>query len=516
MSRKIRKNILVGYGNQGLYGSGGGVDIYSTTNNTGSGPTVLVNPGQYVIYDPTTNKTINTATWTKSTNGRWAIGVGVDEKGVGYSTALRKSFGEVVFGHNIKSVRVEQPSCGLVDVKDVFVKGCISSDESYSFNLGVSDGRTMGKFAFNSFPFETFTVTIPGNMCESCGDDINCSQIVDAVIKQMKPQTDASRLKNLKRGARNPLKKDFDIVPLYSSSYSFALNMSNSNSCSTCDQVEALKSISIDGNTVTFVNGFTGTATSLGQLESVVNQINTALNGKGSAVLVEKVGSCCNLALEINTCLPVGNITKGDNSTISPTTTNPFTAITTEADSVFCDASGTTFTPTCGFRIIAKAIKFEDACIFNPNPNPFPMRRIHVFGSTEAGNFPFYVKDKQNASWPRGLGVYWALEDYKSDNGGSGREHNGYNSKYGELGLPGDNDRVNAIAVNPKQSYVSVAIEQATPNVPAEHIGYMNILNGTTVLLIPNGDSTTKSALQTAINNYITSGENAKLPSVTI
>ena len=74
MSRKIRKNILVGYGNQGLYGSGGGVDIYSTTNNTGSGPTVLVNPGQYVIYDPTTNKTINTATWTKSTNGRWAIG----------------------------------------------------------------------------------------------------------------------------------------------------------------------------------------------------------------------------------------------------------------------------------------------------------------------------------------------------------------------------------------------------------------------------------------------------------
>lgn len=516
MSREIRENILVGYGNQDLYGKAGNVDIYNS-NNSGSGPIILVNPGQYVFYDPTTNKTINTSTWTKSTHGRWVLGVGVDEEGKGYSTSIRKVFNDVVFGHHIRDVRVEQPSCGLVDVKDVFVRGCINTDETYTFNIGYTDGRTMQEFGFNKMPFETTSVTIPGDLCASCGDNAECSEVIDAIIKAMEPQKMSDRKHMLKRGSRYPEKKDYHVVPLYNTSYSFPLTLSASNACESCNQVQGLVSIEIDEETVTFTNNLSGTNTALGQLEYIIYQINAALEGKGSAVIKETVGHCCNMSIEINTCKDVGDITlTGENQSISPTVTNPFTAITEEDASVFCDSTGTTFTPTCGFRVISKGISFEEQCLINININPFPMRKLFIFGTPSGKGFPFHVKETQNASWPRGLGAYWALRDYKSDNGGTGRSHNAYNSRYGEFMQPGKDDRINAVAVNPKTSYVAVSMSQSSPNVPLEHIGYVNILNGVSHLLIPAGDSTTRTAIQSALNQYITSGEHAKLPSITV
>lgn len=518
MSRKIRKNILVGYGNQGLYPAG--LPVYDTSNNSRQGSTVLVKPGQFVIWDPTTNLSINTATWTKSTHGRFHLGVGYDGEGKGYSTAIRQAFGDLVYGHNLRAVKVALPTCGLVDIKDVFLKGCITTDQPITFNVSVTDGRTMGEFAFNKSPMYTTTINVPSDVCGSCDDEISCAQVIDQVMRMNRAQTAAERVKNVKRGGFIMPERDYHIVPLYSTSYAFNLSPM-SGQCDFCTHVQGITSLVVAGETVTFTNSTSGDYTSFGQLENIVHQINRALNGKGAAVLTHGTGSCCPYQIQINTCLVIGNLGvidgEGEADTMAPTTSNPFAEIVNEKASVFCDAEGTSFTPTCGFRIIAKSIDFDESCYTQVNPIPFPVRTIQVFGPpTESGKFPFYVKDTQKATYPFNLGAYWALEDYKSDNGGTGRDHNAYNMQYGELGLPGKKDRINGVAVDPRVPLVSVTIEQSTPSVPFENIGYMNVLNGTTVLLIPEGDTATRTAIQTALNNYITTGENARLPAITV
>lgn len=523
MSTKIRENFLVGSGNQALYPAG--QPVFDHSNSTGAAPTSLVPVGQFVFYDPSTELSINTATWSKSTHGRFVLGVGDDPNGVGYATHIRKAFGEIFYGCHINSMHTDCSSCGLQQVQDVFIKGCVDVDEPISIKFTVLDHDSNVQFGYQVGPSKTVTAQVSSELCNACSEEADPTKLINALWQQLKPQIGRpSRLTNLKRGTfpeDASYKYPFTITPLYTTSYNYVLT-DVSGSCTGCLGSTPLQSIVIDGDTVTFSSSVrsvveTVATSTYGQLQLAVKQINKALNGKGSAVLKKSTG-CCDYDIEVNTCLPMGNLTvgaTGNTTTVSPTTSSPFQTIDGVNDSFVCDNDSTSFTPTAGFRVITDPIVFEDSCFVNLAMPKWLKREVRITTAhAYQTNFPFYIKEKQAATEPRGLGLSWAVREYKSDNGGSGRNHNGYNEKFGYWGLPGKNDRANAGRVNPRDNYASIVIDHSYMSSPNEHIGYMNKLHGRTVLLVPQDNTTTKTALETAFNNYITGDVCNPLPAI--
>ena len=517
MSRKIRENILVTYGNQGLYPAG--QPVYDATNTSGTGPTVLVAPGQAVIYDPSTNLSVNPATWNKKNNGRFVLGVGYDGLGHGYSTAIRKNFGDIMYGCHMQSVLADCSACGLQSVTDVFMNGCFNLDEGVSFNIKVTDLDTVYEFDQNYGAVYNFPVMIPSDVCKQCDETFDCTKFINSVWQQVRPYEKRPDRRYATRRQFPKQELPFDIVTLYTTSYTYTLTTADS-SCEKCAYIQGLTSLVIDGTPLVFTNNRVNTNfTSFGQLGVIIHQINKALDGKGAAILRKDTGDCCGVKIEINTCKVVGNLNvvddEGTAGTVAPVTSSPLATITLPAEaSYLCNNPDGTLTPTCGFRIIGKPIEFTHECFINLALPRYLARRIEVVGGNFNKDFPFYVKEIQAPTFPKGLGIYWALREYKSDNGGSGRTHSPENSKYGILGLPGLKDRINSVVVDPAVSYDSVVIEHSYVDVPLSHIGGMNQLNGTTVLLVPSSDNATKTALESAINFYITQGDCNALPAI--
>lgn len=517
MSRKIRENFLVTYGNQGLYPAG--QPVYAGTPD-GRGPSVLVNPGQAVLYDPATNLSLDPATWNKADNGRFVLGVGYDGLGHGYSTAIRKSFGEIMYGCHIKKVTADCATCGVPQILDVFVDKCISVDEPVSFSIKVRNGSTVDQFPYNQDPVYTYTASVPSELCNACDEPFDCHKLINVLRKQFIPESRLDRRKNLKVGSFPKQELPFDVVPLYNTSYQFCLTMAP-NECQECAYVQGITGITIDGEATTFNHTVVNTNyTSFGQLNLVINQINAVLGDKGRATLLKATGACCPYQIEINTCLEVESLqtrtSAGVAADLEPcSTTNPFDPINFPADSYLCGAQGTSRTPTCGFRIIPKPVTFNHSCFINLALPRLLTNTVEVISGNPYGSkFPFYVKEVQAATIPRGLGVSWAVREYKADNGGTGRSHNNFNLKYGQLGLPGAQDRINAVVTDPSVDYDSVVFEHTYVDVPMAHIGDMMELFGRTILLVPHKDNTTKAALEAAINFYITKGDCNKLPAI--
>lgn len=516
MSTKIRENLLVTYGDQGIYPAG--QPVYDETNTTGRGPTVLVPPGQFVLIDPATNLSLDPTTWNKADNGRFIMGVGDDPDGLGYSTAIRKGFGEVTYGCHISSVETSCPTCSLVDVKDVFLRNCVSTGEPVTVKIGIIDGKSIEQFGYNQYPFWTGTAVVPPTMCDTCDDPLKCEDLIYEILNQFKAQDRGDRVYNLKRGGFPGEELPFYISPLYSTSYSFSLTTSGS-ACESCSHVQGITGITIDAAPVNFTGTRSGNFTTFGQIEMVVNKINKALGSKGTALIRKGTGSCCPYTIEINTCKVIGNLltvdAQGEAGTLAPVTSNPFAAITEEDKSYICGAAGDTFTPTCGFRIVAKPVEYENSCQLMLNQSTWPMRQIQFSIANPVKNNPFYVKDTQKATYPQGLGFLWALKDFRSDNGGSGRQQNATIDQYGFPAIQGVKSRINGVRVDSSTEYVAAAIEHSYYDAPLGHIASMNRLSGTSYILIPKTDTATKTAIQNAINFYITTGNCNKLDPIT-
>lgn len=516
MSRKIRENFLVTYGNLGFFAAG--QPVYNTTNVTGKGPTVNVPPGQLVIYNPITNLSIDPTLWNKTDNGRFVLGVGYDGEGKGWSTAIRKSFGDIMHGCHITSAIASNAACGLTAIKDAVLTKCLPSNEPIAINITVTDHSTMNEFPYQTNPVYTFTGYVPSELCSGCDDPLDCNAFVKSLNDQINNPVRIDRRKNLRSGSFPRQDFPFSFAPLYNTSYQFCISPVDL-ACETCSSVAGITGLNIAGALVPF--NFSTIAgnpnyTSFQQLHYVAAQITAALGGKGTATILKSTGGCCPYQIEVNTCLAIGNlVTKsnvGATVNLAPcSTTNPFEAINIDADSLLCDATGSTITPTCGFRVMAAPIEFDHSCYIDLNPPRFMSRDVNIYGGKNTP-FPFTVKEIQAATQPTGLGITWALREYNSANGGTGRNQNGDNRHYGPLGLPGKKDRVNAVVVNPRIDYASLVIEHRAHVAAMEYANYMNVLHGTTIILTPNGDTTTKTAITNAFNQYFNDNYCNSLP----
>lgn len=506
--RIARKNFLFTHGNLGLYPAN--QNVFNADGD------ILVAPGQAVVFNPRTNKSIGVGA-TIDTNPTFVVAVAEDLDGDGISDSLRAGFGDIIHGGHINAITAQGPSCGLSPVKDIFFK-CTNTSDTYSVEITVENSQSRHQRAYNQPYRYVLTVKAEPTVCDTCDDEIACGTISCLFVDKFKGSgtTDPYKREIFTQNAlrRRYENADFEVVPLYAGANNTIKTTKQwcvnpvAGDCESCADSDFLFTTATytdendDPQTITFtgVANAGGTATLMAQVQRVVKQINTALDGNGHAVIVGGVGKCCPLKIELNTCFDDFAITGlavcGES--------NPFLdPVVKERFCKACDAAGET-TYTCGFRVIAKGQDYKCGPFLDVRPTTQFIQKINIHAISGFKPGSTYVKTIQDGREPVNLGYHLIYEDYKSDKGGMGRDFEYTNERYGSLGLPGAKDRYNSVSKNARcaESYCTYSLMHNLPYHTQDVHGGKTYSRGLTVIAVPSGDSTTKTDWEAFINAY--------------
>ncbi len=514
--RKSRKNILVAKGDQGLFPTG--QPVFTAPKKSGRGIHINVLPGQLVIYNPVTLLSVDAAAITAGNFPRLVIGVGHDSNGDGYSDAIRKIAGDELHNCYIDAATAEPSRCGTVEVHDLLFD-CIYPEEAHSIVVTVEDDFTQNTFPYNRAEEYTFTVKLTEEGCVGCDDTRTCQQIACAFEQAFNGdiEDDPTKQSVFVRGqvANYP----FTLTRLFDSSSVFCLTR-NGDPCGGCNSVDAITGITIGiEDPIVFTNTVDpsdDTQTLQAQLWNVVDQINDALDGNGSAVLTGNTGSCCDLQLEINTCLDF--TLQGADDPENPGTPLDFTPCSTSnplapVDQVHacknCDQPPADKTYSCGLRVIADRVPLDCNCQFPANPPiGYLSRKVRIESYAGFPKGSTLSRKIQEATFPEGTGYQAQWDEYTQTVGGSGRDYLPYNFNRGPLDLPNGKSRVaNAVTADCNESYCTIALVHRLPHSDDSVKGEFNLTKVYSKIYIPSDATATQTAFTNAINAIITTGK---------
>lgn len=520
--RKSRKNILVAKGDQGLYPAG--QPVFTAPKKSGRGAHINVLPGQLVIYDPLTLLAVEAAEITAGNYSRLVIGVGHDTNGDGYSDAIRKVAGDELFTRNIDAATAEPSRCGTVEVHDLLFD-CIYPEEAHSVVVTVEDDFTQNTYPYNRAEEYTFTVILGEEGCVGCDDTRTCKEIACKFEQAFNGdlEDDPTKQSVFVRGqvANYP----FQLVRLFDSSSVFCLTKT-SDTCGDCNTVDAITGITIgEEDPIVFtntVNPADETTTLQAQLWSVVDQINDALDGNGTAVLTGNTGACCDLQLEINTCLDF--VLQGADDPENPgtpldlvpcSTSNPLAPVSQGYTCKNCDQAPADKTYSCGLRVIANRVDLDCNCQYPANPPlGYLSRKVKIEAYAGFPKGATFSRKVQEATFPEGLGYQAQWDEYTQDFGGSGRDYLPYNFNRGPLDLPNKNSRMaNAVTADCKDTYCTIALVHRLPHSDDSVKGELNLTKMYTKVYIPTSATTTQTEFIAAVN-AITALGNYPLPAI--
>lgn len=522
MSRKVRENVLVTYGNYAVFP--GAREVFQSPDPIYGGPTIVPADGQLVIYDNQSGVSLDAV----SVVDRFDITLGVahDRNRDGIVDFIRKAAFDKVAKDYIFAYTAEPPRCAIQEVVD-FLFTCTHCTQPYSITVTVEDNETQNQYPYNRPEAITFTANEECCSCDGCPDtsDVSC-KLVQNLIDQMNGVLTTNPLQ-VPTFSRRIVPYEFTAVRLYGgedSSQTFCFTPESSADCTTCDAVPFIESFEFDlmdgvggisnPQTVTFTgnaNPADGTQTLISQLPNIARQINIALNGRGSAILTRGVGKCCPINLEINSCAVDMVLNTTASTPIEPcSTSNPLEPFDVPAQCLNCgDPALAQATYDYGIRLIAKDVTVPDTTCFPPNPvKGILTRKINAYpsGGFSCGNS--YVRKTQKAQFPENLGYQWQWREYTGANGGSGREHQAFNKNYGPLNLPGAETRAAAGFVNPNVSYCAYAIEHGLPHSGTGVSDPFRVARARTVVLIPENDGTTIASFESIFGAYALAGNN--------
>ena len=510
MSRISRENILASSGNLPVYPAG--QPVFSTDGYSN------LAPGQLAVWNPVTLLSLGVGA-TPATNDRIVISVGVDEKNI------RSCFGDEIYGNYIQAVTSEGSRCGVTPVWDLLYN-CVSCNDEFTISITVSDDTTQNTYPYNKPATYTYTVGTDCCSCSTCTNGIDCHQLSCALVKSINEERSnflkgstflPSRKRQESKGftahvlygganpstALNPTTKVYCINPLADACTGSCISTGTLiNQITWTDAVAGAQVVPLTFTT----NPLNPAETLVYQLQSVVRQINTALNGNGSATITHGTGSCCPYRLEVNTCFndfAITGLVPCENYNPFDPATNP---ITLEHNCKNCDVAPTA-TFSCGIRIIADAIELPcDNCRPDLNPVWMKNREIAVFPSKGFSCGSTYVRQVQPSILPENLGYDWIVKDYLSENGGSGRDHDAYEHRgYGAAGYPLERGRSGGIGnIRCSDTVCSYAIAHTLPHTDPGVRGVPHATRGTTIVLIPTQDAVTRADFEALINAYIT------------
>ena len=432
-------------------------------------------PGQLVAWtqdDSGTTITHDAGSLTSSDIEELYVGVGYDSTGNGVVDSIRHIGIDHISGCNPREASASSPRCGGPQVID-FYFDCTEFEATYSLMVKVDDNLSRSFGAWNKTAVEFVgTVNTHFEGCTDCPPEHNCKEIACKMASQLNGELDlkvANRAYPDWKGKGLP--RPYYATRLHNVSNIYCLTPdSPTTDCEGCLQISALTGVKVNGTTITFV-GTTkpgdSTKSMIGQLDSIVNQINQAFQDEygekahvGSAYFTGSYSNCCPIQLHVNTCDTGFELLGVASAQVVPDiNSDPFvdhgTRIT-EPDCIDCGDTPTTVTYPCGIRIIAEQVKGDCDC-FLEKPLNFYGRKIEVnpIGEGFRGK-PWRVVEVQQMELPANFGAYIQWLEYQSDIGGRGRIYARSNDDKGWLNLPGKRSRaVNAVVARCDKDYCS-------------------------------------------------------------
>lgn len=464
-----------------------GEQVYTTTG------ALNVYSGELVVFNPKKNLTVAAADVLDQERVSVAVGVG---RSGHIATSLRYLAGEEFDLCSAKiSADVSRPQCAVPQVKDVFFD-CTKCDETYTLEVLLDDSLVRSRFNVNEPSKYVYTVATECGGCDDCETTVECSTVRDSLVDQInqKFSDDPTKLVYFQRRTPEQHYQPFRALPLYDASnslkeYCFSLE---DGTCENCTLIEdGIGGISIDGEVTTFVGTLSGTDTLGSQMESVIKQINDALEaaGVGRAHLTKGLHDCCSYCIQLSSSATI-LLRNNAGATIAPSAqSNPFTTASTDL--------------TCGFRLVVDPVTVDCLCDWPPNlpvPNYYG-RTIDVQRIGEGwAKDNFIVYDAQAQVLPEGFGYFYQDRERYQHNGGSGRDYRYSNRRVGIIGLPDQHSRdANTTIVCSEVYCIYNILSTATKTLRFNNAFSVSNTDASWVL-IPSADTTTRTSWETYLS----------------
>jgi hypothetical protein len=517
MSRVLNETFVVSKGDLPLFGPVG-TPIWTTVANKA---TLVVQPGQLVIFDPITNQALD-ATATKQANPRVVVGVGIDVNGDGVSEQIRAF---EVSGQGLHAHSAQAPTCGVPGVQDLLFS-CVEEGDTLSVRLSVFDGQTRSFFDYNRTSDYVYTVHINESDCADCSKSekaqLAACRLVDAIYNQGKG---FEVYKNGIRFEGNPA--PVEAAVLRPNSFKFCFNADPGTCTTGCTTLDLIAGMEFEGTEYAFVNNIAPgapTKTLIAQIPLIIEQINAILGDKGQAILVHGTGSCCPFGIDINVCDEdfklLSVLTDEEEEIVAVeidpcASYNPLAPVNVSVECPSCEESSNgTKTFAAGVRFITRAIDMEKGCYLPDPGTDILVRQLEIFPVSGFERKDWYVQNIQSAVNARNAGYTMIHREYKQQSGGRGRDFSPINYKTGRYGLPTKNSRLNNATLLDQEAYYCVYNVASETNYKQQDIiGALGGARQNGLVAIPDSDTTTIASFEAVWNAWAGTGFNA-LPSV--
>lgn len=504
----VNERIIATSGNQAVYGNN--LDVFQCPDgyyDTDTG-TILVKPGQPVVWSRKTGKSLNAASVVNYE--AITVSVGKDTNGDGISDVLISVPVDEMRGHWIKYANSTIASWGQAAIK-FFSFGCTEWGDPHSIAIEVEDNDT-----HNLYPNPwknlrwVYTVDPSKTGCSTCTVEDNCAAIQCAFVDAINGDTTSATCKILSGNKVLEKKRPIPVtaVRLYNAANSFKV---------FCLDPVAGKPGYVDGiNSIDYTDNdaapqtFTTTGyldadgdLSYAQLRRLAKKLNSDM-GQFGYVSVAKGAGNGPAQLIISSCLTGIVVDDTADSPITPCDqSNPLAAFSVTNDCVSCGGSETgTHQHTCGFAVIADEVKIKCDCTQPVNWKQTLYRKVSLYPSGD--NWVDYrIQDYQFAQAPKGLGYFWQHREWAQDTGGPGRSYYEFDDHLGVHGTLSDDSRSKAsITTDCNDAYCVLAIGTRD-----HHNGGMPFGNDTSVddagiILIPDADTTTQTGVLAILNAW--------------
>jgi hypothetical protein len=463
--------------------------------------------------------TIGAGSIPTATNISIAFGVGPVG---GNATSLRYLAGEEInlCDSSIKP-RVTVPACGTPQVVDTFLTGCFTPNDQYTLAINLDDSYVRSHYQENEKP--SYVYSVSSDACSSCNDcdaSVSCTDMVCKIVDAIngKHQEDPTKITRFIRADLTKQYQPFRAARLFlettlgapETTREFCLTPTDS-ACVDCSVLTGIIGVTIEDTDYDFT-GTTlvgNTAITLpSQIKQVVAELNRVLEPiGGSAFLKQSIGKCCDISIEVNSCADIIELrtANAEEPIVACASTNPFTDIDIAAVCKSCTDEGTTITPTCGFRVFVDPVEVPCDCTYPPNlpaPNYYG-RTVDIQPVGDGwGCQSFYTKVSTDQVLPEGFGYFWQdLAHYGQTRGGSGRDFRYNNIHRGNIGLPDASSRstnaANGIVCD--ETYCVYNLVTTTMKNRFFNNAGVNVNQDIDYVLIPSGDSTTKTSWETML-----------------
>lgn len=482
-----RENYLVAANNFPLVTAG--TQLYNTDGS------LNILPGQLGIFNSKTHTAITT--FVNPTDVYLAVGHDAD--GDGIAEEVRKSAGDFKGCSGLEATAAA-PTGECPEVWD-FLFDCTTCEAEYGIKVQVESTRQAPYFADQHFPTYPFNVITDCCGCDTCTTEHNCNEIVCKIMDQINQKNSDSQSLLVKRDY------DFTVERLYPTISHLELPCTVGE-CGG-EYLCKLDSIIVSYNGVsttiptTVENPTVPDTMLIGQTKMLEKQLNDALVANEIPGKFHVTQKCTNTCWEItlNSCATIAGAVYAADCESELSYENPLEVVVDTNCTDCGDAGTTTKTYTCGMRFIGKIFPQECGCF--PPAEYIRNRgtRLHVFPTTGFDCNNWVTVQKQDLQIAEGQGVDLRWKEFKQEMGGSGRVFAPQISTYGPLGA-----HVGRIPQNISAKcvpYCQYAFKHRIHSFNEMGTGQAYYSTLYTSVAIPENNTTTRTAFETAINSWI-------------